>query len=128
MKNYKNTITLVLSLLLFMVIKNLDTYTVGQDSNVEILDKIKTNAGYKVPARFLFIVKDNQGRVFHLNVSPSSYSQTKIGEHKTFNISEQDIGYSTKGFFIYVLPMLILLTSAGLSFVFILTNKFIEEF
>ena len=112
---------------MFWVTRSYDTYTVGKPTRIQVLDKINTNAAYRVPSKFLLIVKNEEGRVFDLNVSPSTYSQTKIGEYKTFNISGQDMEITGRGFFIYVFPSLILLGSAFASFIVLLINIFVED-
>lgn len=54
----------------------------------EVVDKL-VQGGHS--ATFWLVLKDEQGRVFDLIVTPATYSTSKVGETISFNLREYDI-------------------------------------
>lgn len=55
-----------------------------------VLDKMITGGGRSSDVLYL-IVKEESGIVFEVNVSPSTYSQTNIGDNVIFSLRDFDV-------------------------------------
>lgn len=51
-----------------------------------VLDKLQTPPGYKVESKFILVLNYNRN-IFNLNVSPSCWSQSDVGETLTFKLT-----------------------------------------
>lgn len=56
-----------------------------------VTHKLQTSAGYKVYAKFILVLKLDDGRRFDINVSPSCWAGADIGERLTFKLRESEI-------------------------------------
>lgn len=56
-----------------------------------VLDKMTTTGGYKSSGHFYLVLKEERGIVFDLIVSPATFSQSKIGDTKYFNLRQLEI-------------------------------------
>lgn len=59
-----------------------------------VLDKLTTNGGYKRSGQFYLVLQTDKNQVFDLSVTPATFSQSKIGDVRTFNVRPFDIKQS----------------------------------
>lgn len=56
-----------------------------------VLDKMTTPGSYRNAGNFYLVLKEEKGTVFDLIVAPRTFSQSKIGSIKYFNLRQFDI-------------------------------------
>jgi hypothetical protein len=104
MKKYlKNPATIIglISLIIFSIIWYTDDYMVFKDRKCLVIDKLTTPGTYRYSGKFYLILKEERGIKFDLQVSPVTFSQSKIGETKYFNLRNMDIKQTQKENIIY---------------------------
>ncbi len=108
----------------FIILPRLD-YMVEENRECITLDKYQTSAGYKVEGKFILVLRDiRTNKIFDITVTPSTYSQAKIGKHITFILSEYDVNptdeKSRNNFLVFVLPIAIGIILAVVSIIVLL--------
>ena len=103
MKIFKNIdLTIeIFSLTLFLIIYVNNDYMKSKERKCTIVDKLTTSDGYKHSGNFYLVLKEEQGHVFDIIVSPSTYSQSDVGDIKMFNLRQIDIKQTVKENLIY---------------------------
>lgn len=100
-----------------------------KDRKCLVIDKLKTSGTYRYSGKFYLILKEERGIKFDLEVSPATYSQSKIGQSKYFNLRNMDIKQTLKENIIYFFGQVIFGTVgfvcliAGLIFINIKWNE-----
>lgn len=73
-----------------------------------VLDKLVSQGSYKRSGEFYLILKEEKGLVFDLIVSPSTFSQSHIGDRIYFRLRDFDIRQTYFNNLIYfILPAVI---------------------
>ena len=92
-KYLKQTMTKIgiVATIIFGVIYYNNDYMEFKDRKCTVLDKMTTTGGYKSSGHFYLVLKEERGIVFDLIVSPATFSQSKIGDIKYFNLRQLEI-------------------------------------
>ena len=92
-KYFTNGVTIVgfISLIIFGIIYYNNDYMEFKDRKCVVLDKMTTTGGYKSSGHFYLVLKEERGIVFDLIVSPATFSKSKIGDTKYFNLRQFEI-------------------------------------
>jgi hypothetical protein len=103
---------LVFLFITFIIWTNND-YMTYKNERVMVIDKLTTTGGYKTSGHFYLILKTEQNQVFDLSVTPATFSQSQIGDMKTFNLRPFDIKQSPSENALYFFGQTILLAIGG---------------
>jgi hypothetical protein len=92
-KYLKQTMTKIgiVATIIFGIIYYNNDYMEFKDRKCIVLDKMTTTGGYKSSGHFYLVLKEERGIVFDLIVSPATFSQSKIGDTKYFNLRQLEI-------------------------------------
>lgn len=92
-KYFKQTVTKIgiVATIIFGIIYYNNDYMEFKDRKCIVLDKMTTTGGYKSLSNFYLVLKEERGIVFDLIVSPATFSQSKIGDTKYFNLRQLEI-------------------------------------
>ena len=110
MKEYlKQTMTKIGIVATIIVVINYynNDYMEFKDRKCIVLDKMTTTGGYKSWGDFYLVLKEEKGIVFDLIVSPATFSQSKIGDTKYFNLRQLEIKQTPMNNAIYFLGSVI---------------------
>lgn len=91
----------IISIIIFGIIYCNNDYMEFKKRKCIVLDKMTTTGGYKSSGRFYLILKEERGIVFDIIVSPSTFSQSKIGDIKYFNLRQLEIKQTSMNNVIY---------------------------
>jgi hypothetical protein len=93
MKKYLNSITIagIISMIIFCIIHLNNDYMQFKMRKCTVVDMLKTNGTGKSSGRFYLVLKEERGILFDIIVSPTTYSQSKIGNTKLFDLRQMDI-------------------------------------
>lgn len=108
-KYLKQTITKIgiVSTIIFGIIYYNNDYMEFKDRKCIVLDKMTTTGSYKSSGCFYLVLKEERGIVFDLIVSPATFSQSKIGDTKYFNLRQLEIKQTPMNNAIYFLGSVI---------------------
>jgi hypothetical protein len=81
----------ILCLIIFGIISYNDDYMKEKIRRCIVLDKITQSGGYRSSGHFYLVLKEERGMVFDIIVSPSTFSQSNIGDTKYFELRQFDI-------------------------------------
>jgi hypothetical protein len=92
-KYLKQTMTKIgiVATIIFGIIYYNNDYMGFKDRKCIVLDKMTTTGGHKSSGHFYLVLKEERGIVFDLIVSPATFSQSKIGDTKYFNLRQLEI-------------------------------------
>lgn len=92
-KYFTNKFTIVgfISLILFGIIYRNNDYMEFKERRCVVLDRLTTSGGHKSSGRFYLVLREERGVVFDAIVSPTTFSQSKIGDTTYFDLREMDI-------------------------------------
>lgn len=118
----KISITLItiglVSLILYTILSINNDYLTYKDRNCVVVDKLEQMSNRRsTHSDFILILKEERGIIFDIIVSPSTYSQSKVGQKIIFNLRQFDIKQTPKEN-IYLFGYILLL-SIGISFLIV---------
>lgn len=92
-KYFTNGFTIVgfISLIIFGIIYYNNDYMDFKVRKCIVMDKMTTTGGSRSSGAFYLVLKEERGIVFDLIVSPATFSQSKMGDTKYFNLRELEI-------------------------------------
>lgn len=91
----------IVATIIFGIISYTDDYMEYKDRKCIVLDKLAASGGRKSSGDFYLVLKEEQGIVFDLMVSPATYSQSNIGKTKYFSLRQFDIKQTAMNNLIY---------------------------
>ena len=108
-KYFTNRLLVVglLSLIIFGIIYYNNDYMEFKERKCVVLDKMITSGGYKSSGCFYLVLKEEKGVIFDLIVSPATFSQSKIGDIKHFNLRQLEIKQTSTDNLIYLFGSII---------------------
>lgn len=107
------TFTLIWITFLVYIIATND-YTKYKDRKCLVLDKMTTTGGYKSSGQFYLVLREERGILFDIIVSPSTFSQTQIGETAIFNLRQFDIKQTIRENVLYFFAPIIVVFLIGI--------------
>lgn len=92
-KYFKQTLVKIglVSIIVFGIIYCKNDYMEFKVRKCIVIDKMATIGGYRSSSDFYLILKEERGIEFDLTVSPTTFSQSKVGDVKYFNLRQLDI-------------------------------------
>lgn len=90
-----------------------------------VIDKMTTAAGYKVQAKWVLVLQTDE-KMFDIKVSPTTYSQCKVGDLLVFKLSYEDFNPGGWGTLPFILG-LFCLAGAGISLLALILQRYFNS-
>jgi hypothetical protein len=91
----------IITIIVFGIIRLNNDYMDFKTRKCVVLNKLTTSGGYKSSGDFYLVLKEEKGIIFDLIVCPSTFSQSKVGDTKFFNLRDFDIKQTPKNNLLY---------------------------
>lgn len=111
------TIIGIICIVMFSIIHINNDYMQFKVRNCKVIDKLKTDGTRKSSGRFYLVLKEEREILFDIPVSPTTYSQSKIGDMKSFDLRQMDIKQTPFENIVYFIAYVILGTIGAVCFI-----------